>query len=331
LTEIPESYLWIIELLRGFIGPNSRLWPGYILAALLICYVIYRRYPKKTGYWAFVFPKSIYSHPSTWVDLKVMLFVRSLTGLGVFASVSVLATVASTVSNAISQTAPNDGYWPPLLMGLIILASGDFVGYWFHRINHNNAILWPFHALHHSAEVMSPITLYRQHPGYLLLATLLRSAVVGLVQGVLLGLFVGQTDFVRIAGVNAFFVLFNLAGSNLRHSHIWLSFGPLVEHFIISPAQHQIHHSLNPKHYNKNFGEVFAIWDWMFGTLYIPATYEKLEFGLSNGTSERIAQPHTTFRAAMLVPIRDSWKQIRKAIRKSAEKAEALSEGSKDP
>jgi sterol desaturase/sphingolipid hydroxylase (fatty acid hydroxylase superfamily) len=31
-----------------------------------------------------------------------------------------------------------------------------------------------------------------------------------------------------------------------------------------------VHHSANPKHFNKNFGSCLALWDWMFGTLYMP-------------------------------------------------------------
>jgi len=52
MTEIPDNYVWIIDFLRGFIGPTSRLWPGYSLAALLICFVIYRRHPHEKGFWA---------------------------------------------------------------------------------------------------------------------------------------------------------------------------------------------------------------------------------------------------------------------------------------
>ncbi len=49
----------------------------------------------------------------------------------------------------------------------------------------------------------------------------------------------------------------------------------------MSPAHHQIHHSRNPAHFNKNLGSCLAVWDWMFGTLYIPgAEPEVLEFGV---------------------------------------------------
>jgi sterol desaturase/sphingolipid hydroxylase (fatty acid hydroxylase superfamily) len=49
---------------------------------------------------------------------------------------------------------------------------------------------------------------------------------------------------------------------------------------VVSPAHHQVHHSANPKHFNKNFGSCLALWDWMFGTPYMPEkTREPLTFG----------------------------------------------------
>ena len=49
----------------------------------------------------------------------------------------------------------------------------------------------------------------------------------------------------------------------------------------MSPAHHQVHHSTNPAHFNKNMGSCLALWDWMFGTLYVPNKEpKKLSFGV---------------------------------------------------
>lgn len=51
----------------------------------------------------------------------------------------------------------------------------------------------------------------------------------------------------------------------------------------MSPAAHQIHHSTNPKHFDKNFGGAFAFWDWMFGTLHVPHDKREVhEVGLTD-------------------------------------------------
>lgn len=78
---------------------------------------------------------------------------------------------------------------------------------------------------------------------------------------------------------------------------VWLIYkhcGKFWSHIFISPAQHQIHHSLAHKHWDENYGEVFAIWDWAFGTLYVPETIEVLEFAFSTPDGKRIAQSYPT-------------------------------------
>jgi len=58
---------------------------------------------------------------------------------------------------------------------------------------------------------------------------------------------------------------------------MWIAFRGMLGRIFVSPAHHQVHHSANPKHFNKNFGSCLALWDWMFGTLYVPE--EPLTFG----------------------------------------------------
>ena len=74
---------------------------------------------------------------------------------------------------------------------------------------------------------------------------------------------------------------FHLLGSNLRHSHIWINYWNWLEKILISPAQHQIHHSIKKEHHNKNFGVTFAIWDYVFGTLCTSKDNEVSKFGIT--------------------------------------------------
>ena len=76
---------------------------------------------------------------------------------------------------------------------------------------------------------------------------------------------------------------FFLAGYHLRHSHVWLPFPKYIRDVISSPAVRQIHHSDQPRHFDKNFGRIFVIWDWVFGTLYIPTKREAINCGLYDG------------------------------------------------
>ena len=96
-------------------------------------------------------------------------------------------------------------------------------------------------------------------------------------------LFGPTLKMIDIVGANMFVFAFNVLGSNLRHSHIWLSWGNCIEKIFLSPAQHQIHHSYAPEHIDKNFGTCFALWDKLAGS-WVPAEdtpEQRLSFGLA--------------------------------------------------
>jgi sterol desaturase/sphingolipid hydroxylase (fatty acid hydroxylase superfamily) len=59
-----------------------------------------------------------------------------------------------------------------------------------------------------------------------------------------------------------------------------------LSHILSSPAQHQIHHGSEPRHFDKNFGLMFSLWDWIAGTLYVPRAVEQVRFGLSGREHE---------------------------------------------
>ena len=89
-----------------------------------------------------------------------------------------------------------------------------------------------------------------------------------------------------IFGVNVFSFMFLSFGANLRHSHVKLTYFNWLENILISPFQHQIHHSNNAEHYNKNFGSKLAVWDYLFGTLIHSKQVGKIQFGLTKDKSQ---------------------------------------------
>jgi predicted lipoprotein len=148
---------------------------------------------------------------------------------------------------------------------------------------HRTPWLWEFHKVHHAAEVLTPFTLYRTHP---VEAALHQSAValtLGVTTGTFAALFGPELHAWHLLGVDALGALWTLAGANLRHSHVWLSYGPRVERFVLSPAQHQVHHSVDARHRDRNFGTALALWDAWCGSLYVTAAREPLRFGLAPG------------------------------------------------
>lgn len=141
----------------------------------------------------------------------------------------------------------------------------DFTRYWLHRWLHTSRYLFAFHKVHHAAETLNPLTFYRIHPVESLLFGWRYALSAGLVTGVFVGMFQGGFSAYTLLGSNAAVVIFNLIGSNLRHSPIRLSYGKWLEWLLISPSQHQLHHAT--RYMRHNYGGTLAIWDALFGTL----------------------------------------------------------------
>jgi len=313
------------EIYQTFLGSWSlRIAPLYVVAMLVIGAALYRyreRGVGVTGFLSWMFPKNIYLHASHLNDIKIFLFGRLLALFGLLnvllvSPLTIIAVVKGLngTVGAGGEVAAGAGVSQALLVTLIYVIVSDFCVYWVHRLHHEWPVIWPFHAVHHSAEVMTPITVYRKHPVYDLINMFVKNFAIGLVLGVVLYASVGQVTYFQIGQANILYVVFNLLGANFRHSHIWIGYGRTLEHVLISPAQHQIHHSAAVAHHNKNYGEIFALWDWMFGTLYVPEKREHLTFGLADAKGELIAQPHPTLFQALMEPVRTSFGEIRGRI-----------------
>ena len=308
IADLPIAVQVIIEYLNKLLGSGSRLWPGYMLAFIFIAFAVYKHEGRKEGFWRFAFPKEFYRSDSVKTDLKLFLFNAILRIIDVFNAVGVKAFVALSIIGALYSAGIISGQTPrmdvhPLIVALILFFVADFFAYFFHRIHHTTEPLWVFHAVHHSSEFLTPISNYRSHPLYGVLSRFFLAVFGGIIDGILIAFLFNSMDAATLVGINALGFIFNATGSNLRHSHIWLSYGPFLSYIFISPAMHQIHHSRNPKHYNKNFGTAFSVFDWLFGTLYIPKEREHLEFGLCDAHGNAI-QPHDGLVNAIFVPFK---------------------------
>lgn len=265
---------------EALFGPGLVTAPAYLAIAGLVAWGVWRRRGDGEGFLRWLVPARIWSHPSHFIDLQLFVLGRILAVLGVFAGVALTTAVAAWVAGLTPALLPAASLGPVALAFLLWLPS-DFALYWMHRLFHRFRVIWPLHAVHHSAEVMTPFTTYRQHPLALVLTDVGVAVFLGLCQGLLLGVIDTDLAVAEIAGINLFIVLANAGLAALHHSHVRLSYGPVLERIVISPAQHQIHHSTDPAHYGKNLGNSLAVWDWLFGTLYVIQGDERLTFGLT--------------------------------------------------
>jgi len=119
-----------------------------------------------------------------------------------------------------------------LLFTISLFVVKDFTLYWIHRFLHTVPLLWEFHKVHHSAKVLTPITFYRVHPIENILFGFGFSLSIGVVIGLFIFFFGEQLNIIDVLGVNIFVFVFNVLGSNLRHSHIKLKYFRGVENFL---------------------------------------------------------------------------------------------------
>lgn len=309
-AQVWEQLQILIEKLAFSLGPS--LSPLNVLATLALCFILWLVWRPGTGFFAWAFPARIYRNPSFWLDLKLLLLTWFI---GLFTSLNYAAIATITaygLGQALGLAPPAPGESNAVLSALLIFLSGDLALYVYHRVNHSRPVFWAFHALHHSAEEMSPVTAYRHHPFYSITTALIVSIFVGVVQGLAMVAFIGTLDIALVAGINIFSAVLNLATNNLKHSHIPMRFPVWLEHILISPALHQVHHSIYPKHHNRNYGDVLALWDWMFGTLYIPEKGEVIRFGLGDAAGVPAPQRHPNLRAALVEPVARARSLIRK-------------------
>ena len=197
----------------------------------------------------------------------------------------------------------------------MLFVSSDFSRYLLHRLCHRLPILWQFHQVHHSAEVMTPLTLYRSHPIENLFFIARGTLVTGLITGLFFYLFGTRAIQYQVLGVNALGLLFNMLGANLRHSHVWISYGKIVEHVFLSPAQHQLHHSIHTHHYDSNYGSCLSIWDWLGGSLQLAKESHGLKFGLASQESNHDPR---RLGSALFGPFQACWKMASVRLRNTA-------------
>lgn len=275
--------------------PGARVYAGYIIIGALIAFAIGGRETLEKG----ILDRAIWTSKSARIDYLSMVLNPLALALGWSALILNGEWVTSGVQFALSAfgpfALPSPLVW--IAATLAVFLAHDLAVYVAHWLMHKIPALWEFHKFHHSAERLNVFTAHRAHPAELLVAGSVMALLIGGTNGVLYALIGPETAPATLAGANVVWIAANIAGGSLRHTEVWLSFGPRVERWIISPAMHQIHHSEAEKHWDKNLGATLAIWDRLFGTLYVTHGREELTYGFGEETPE-----FRTLKGAYLAP-----------------------------
>ncbi len=309
------------------LAPNEQtLWVSYVGAFIVAaCFYLWHRRKRKTslkGLVRYLFPKKLVQHPSSRLDLKMYLYsslylaLQSLLVLGGTEGLSItLLHIAEPVIGPGASAHPLP-VWALIFLPLVIYLTLEF-GYWLaHYMLHHIPWLWEFHKVHHSAEIMTPLTEWRQHPVEYFLVPLVMGMSTAVVLAIIEWVFGPNLTFALLWNPNLILLVFVVTYLHLRHSHIKLSATGWLGYILQSPAHHQIHHSTDPRHFDKNLGFCLSVWDYVFGTLYIPKKGEVLTLGLydETGAKDELVTSTSLWRH-MVLPFQRVWALIKPASR----------------
>jgi sterol desaturase/sphingolipid hydroxylase (fatty acid hydroxylase superfamily) len=286
--------LTLPALLRMLLSPGSVFSALSLAAALLIAastIALRRRARGRRSSFKLlrrtIFPRWLILSASTRADLGFCLLNTMATGVIIGSAVLSFPTVASWTSAAlVAVLGPRPAPYFAPLTAVAIETFAMFLAYelayWLdHYLSHEIPFLWEFHRVHHTAETLSPFTVFRVHP----VDTLVFYNVMVLIMApaaAIAGFLLGTTGHeLKLDGANVIVLAYMYCTYHLQHSHIWIAFTGKLGRILASPAHHQIHHSSNPDHFGCNLGAGLAVFDWLFGTLRVPLRRdERLTFGL---------------------------------------------------
>ncbi len=267
-----------------------------------------------------LFPQWLWRHKSMRADIgffALNVFVTgSLIGWGLLSYSAISHGTEDWLTRsfgAIPYSLPP--VWSHTLLTIVLFLAYDGA-YWLdHYLKHKVPFLWEFHRVHHTAEVLSPLTAFRMHPIDSLIFYNITAVIMGATHGLTSYGLGGNGHEATLSGTNIILVAFIFTTIHLQHSHINLRFGGLWGKVLFSPAHHHIHHSAAPEHYDKNLGSCLAIWDWMFGTLSLPSPENRpVEFGAGG---QDTTDPHSV-TGTLITPFIRAIATLKMPVKKTA-------------
>jgi len=138
-----------------------------------------------------------------------------------------------------------------LTLFVLAFIGHDFMGYWSHRFNHVVNIFWNRHIIHHSSEEFNLSCALRQSI----------SAFIGIYFFLYIPMAIIGIPTIIVATVAPV----HLFAQFWYHTRLIDKMG-FLEYIIVTPSHHRVHHAINDEYLDKNFSEIFIIWDKLFGT-----------------------------------------------------------------
>jgi sterol desaturase/sphingolipid hydroxylase (fatty acid hydroxylase superfamily) len=262
----------------------------------------------------FMFPAKSYRHATSRIDylhtaVWIVFWAPVLDLLfTLWSGIKVNDVLVSEIGIRSRLVAP---LWVIVVYQSVAIILARDLGFWLgHYLAHRVPFLWRFHRAHHSAEELNLFTNFRVHP----IDQVKGRAFVITFGAIATGLalyFTGSSALengtIAVLGASA---AFELVKDLFSHSHIRMSFG-LLNYIVCAPVMHQIHHSAERRHRDKNMAEMFTLWDWIFGTLYVPKGDEVFIKGIDTVEDFGDRNPHLRLRDFYMEPVVTALRLVR--------------------
>lgn len=175
------------------------------------------------------------------------------------------ANYTTTNKFGLFQLLPNINIYLYTIIGLLLL---DLTGaYLPHLVQHKIKALWRFHLIHHTDTFIDTTSANRHHPGESVIRFLFTTLGVLLIGTPIWLVFLYQT--------------ISVVATQFTHANISLpkKIDAILSYFIVSPDMHKIHHHYKLPYTDSNYGNIFSVWDRLFGT-FLYMNSEKVIYGI---------------------------------------------------
>lgn len=203
-----------------------------------------------------------------WHHAGINIFMTFTTIVVNFCLAFILLKSADwTIANnfGILQWLPEMSLWLYALVGLLLL---DLIGaYLVHLVEHKTKFLWRFHLIHHTDTWIDTTTANRHHPGESVIRFTFTALGVLIIGTPMWMVFLYQT--------------LSVIATQFNHANIVLpkKLDVLLSYFIVSPDMHKVHHHYVLPYTDSNYGNIFSVWDRLFGT-FMTLEREEIIYGI---------------------------------------------------
>jgi sterol desaturase/sphingolipid hydroxylase (fatty acid hydroxylase superfamily) len=222
-----------------------------------------------------------------WQHAGINIFMTFTTIVVNFCLAFILLKTADwTIANnfGILQWLPEMSLWIYAFIGLLLL---DLIGaYLVHLVEHKTKFLWRFHLIHHTDTWIDTTTANRHHPGESVIRFTFTAMGVLIIGSPMWLVFLYQT--------------LSVVATQFNHANISLpkKVDTILSYFIVSPDMHKVHHHYVLPYTDSNYGNIFSIWDRLFGT-FMTLPKEEIIYGIDTYPDP---EDHNELKSLLKIP-----------------------------